>query len=242
NLLNPRPPSKLTGGMAGYAAQAHGRGVPIRIDEMNSVTCGGQHGVSDVFASALWGINAMFQAMSDGVDGVNIHTFPGTANQLFGFAIVGGHWTATVRPEYYGLLMFAKAAPPGSTLLTTIQQHTGQTRAWATVGRDRYTRIALINDSLTQPTSVLVRTSITGEPATLERLLAPSAYATSGINLDGQSFGTQTLTGTLPGPTSSLTLPAPTGPGPIGAYVVSLPAASAALLTIPPRPRAPARR
>jgi hypothetical protein len=242
NLLNPHPPSKLTDGLAQYATLAHAHGVPIRIDEMNSVTCGGEHGVSDVFASALWAVNALFEAASDGIDGVNIHTYPGTTNQTFGFTRVGGHWAGMVRPEYYGLLMFAQAAPPGSHLLTIIQQHIGQTRAWATLGKDGDTRITLINDSLTQPGSVLVRIPTTGEPATLQRLLAPSATATSGITLDGQSFGTQTLTGSFPGPTSSVTLPAPSGPGPIASYTVSLPAASAALITIPPRPRAPARR
>ncbi|HWF72348.1 MAG TPA: glycosyl hydrolase family 79 C-terminal domain-containing protein [Solirubrobacteraceae bacterium] len=242
HLLNPHPPSRLAGALARFAALAHGRGVPIRVDEMNSVTCGGEPGVSDVFASALWALNALFEAASDGVDGVNIHTFPGTANQLFSFTNAAGHWAAAVRPEYYGLLMFAQAVPPGSKLLTLVQQHTGQTRAWATVGRDGYTRIVLINDSLTQAGSALVRTSTVGEPATLERLLAPGASATTGITIDGQSFGTETQTGSLTGATSTLTLPAPTGPGPIASYAVSMPAASAALLTIPPRRRSPGRR
>jgi hypothetical protein len=242
NLLNPHPPSRLAGKLARFASLAHARGVPIRIDEMNSVTCGGVHGVSDVFASSLWALNALFEAMSDGVDGVNIHTFPGTANQLFGFTMVGGQWTATVRPEYYGLLMFARAAPRGSRELTVIQQHTGQTRAWATMGRDGDTRVVLINDSLTQTTSVLVRAFTPGAPAQLERLLAPSPYATTGITLAGQSFGAQTRTGALSGPSSTVTMPAPTGPGPVVSYVVSVPPASAALLTIPPRPRTPAPR
>jgi hypothetical protein len=242
HLLTPFPPSRLAGALARYAALAHARGVPIRIDEMNSVTCGGQNGVSDVFASALWSLNALFEAASDGVDGVNLHTFPGTANQLFGFTRVGGHWAATVRPEYYGLLMFAQAAPPGSKLLKIIQQNTGQTRAWATQGHDGNTRVLLINDSLTQARSVLVRVSAPGGPAQLGRLTAPSAAATSGITLDGQSFGPQTLTGTLPGTSSTISMPAPSGPGPISAYVVPLPAASAALLTISPGAKASARR
>jgi hypothetical protein len=234
HLLSPFPPSRLAGALARYAALAHARGVPIRIDEMNSVTCGGQHGVSDVFASALWALNALFEAASDGVDGVNIHTFPGTANQLFGFTRVGGRWVATVRPEYYGLLMFAQAAPPGSRLLRLVQQNTEKMRAWATLGRDGDTRVLLINDSLTQPSSVLVRVRAPGGPAQVSRLLAPSAEATSGITLGGQSFGPQTLTGTLAGTTSTVTMPAPTGSGPVAAYVVSVPAASAALVTIAP--------
>jgi hypothetical protein len=236
HLLRPFPPSRLAGALARYASLAHARGIPIRIDEMNSVTCGGEHGVSDVFASALWALNALFEAASDGVDGVNLHTFPGTANQLFGFTRVGGRWAATVRPEYYGLLMFAQAAPPGAKLLSIIQQNTGQTRAWATLGKDGYTRVLLINDSLTHPTSVLVRASTPEEPAQLGRLLAPSAQAAGGITLDGQSFEIPTTTGKLSGTSTTVAMPAPSGPGPIAAYVVPLPAASAALLTIGPEP------
>jgi hypothetical protein len=242
HLLTPFPPSRLAGALARYAALAHARGVPIRIDEMNSVTCGGQNGVSDVFASALWALNALFEAASDGVDGVNIHTFPGTANQLFGFSRVGGRWVATVRPEYYGLLMFAQAAPPGSKLLSIVQQNTGQTRAWATLGRDGATRLLLINDSLTRASSVLVRVPAPGGPAQIVRLLAPSALATSGITLGGQSFGPQTLTGTLTGPSSTVAMPAPISTGPIASYVVPLPAASAALVTIVPSHGQPAAR
>ena len=235
HLLVPFPPSRLAGALPRYAALAHAHHVPIRIDEMNSVTCGGQHGVSDVFASALWALNALFQSMSDGVDGVNIHTFPGTANQLFGFTRVGGNWAATVRPEYYGLLMFARAAPPGAKLLQIVQVNTGQTRAWATMGSDGSIRVVLINDSLTHPASVLVRAPTPGRPAHLDRLLAPSAYATSGITLGGQGFGAQTVTGTPSGPSSTLTLPSPSGTGTIASYAVPLPAASAAMLTIAPQ-------
>jgi hypothetical protein len=234
NLLNPHPTSRLTRRLAQFASIAHAHRLPIRIDEMNSVTCGGKHGVSDVFASALWALNALFEAMSDGVDGVNIHTFPGTANQLFGFTTVGGQWVATVRPEYYGLMMFAQAAPPGSKAVKIMQRNTGKTRAWATLGKDGYTRVVLINDSLTQASSVLVQASTASGPAQLSRLLAPSAFATSGITLDGQGFGAQTTTGMLSGPSSTVTVQPSPGAGSNASYDIALPAASAALLTIPP--------
>ena len=235
HLLRPDPPSRLARGLKRYAVLAHADHVPIRIDEMNSVTCRGKHGVSDVFASALWALNALFQAMSDGVDGVNIHTFPGTANQLFGFSHVKGRWVATVRPEYYGLLMFAQAAPPGTKLMRVIQIATGQTRAWATIGTNGYVRVVLINDSLTRSSSVLVRTPSPAGRPTLERLLAPSAEAAEGITIDGQSFGAQTATGALTGPSSTVTLQSSASAGAITSNVVTLPAASAAMLTIPSR-------
>ena len=242
NLLNPRPPSRLTAALAQYASLSHADHVPIRIDEMNSVTCGGRTGVSDVFASALWALNALFEAMADGIDGVNIHTFPGTANQLFGFSRVKGEWIGTVRPEYYGLLMFSQAAPPGSKLLRVAQENTEQTRVWATVAKNGSTRLVLINDSLTRASSVLVHTPTPSEPAELERLLAPSAYATSAITIDGQSFGAQTTTGSLAGPTTTVTLTPSAAPAAVATYAITLPAASAAILTISPQPRTPAQR
>jgi hypothetical protein len=240
NLLNPHPPSRLVRRLGQFASIAHAHHVPIRIDEMNSVTCGGAHGVSDVFASALWALNALFEAYSDGVDGVNIHTFPGTANQLFGFTSSQGRWTATVRPEYYGLLMFAQAAPPGSKLLQIDQVRTGQTRAWATIAPDGTIRVVLINDSLTEPSSVLVSAARDGA-ATLERLVAPSASATSGITLGGQSFGAQTTTGALAGPSSTVAVVPSSSTGTNSYYTVAVPAASAAMLTIAPPPHASAR-
>jgi hypothetical protein len=102
--------------------------------------------------------------------------------------------------------------------------------------------LLLINDSLTRASSVLVRVPAPGGPAQIVRLLAPSALATSGITLGGQSFGPQTLTGTLTGPSSTVAMPAPISTGPIASYVVPLPAASAALVTIVPSHGQPAAR
>lgn len=241
NLLNPHPPSRLTASLARYASLAHADHVPIRIDEMNSVTCAGRPGVSDAFASALWALNALFEAAGDGIDGVNIHTFPGTANELFSFRRLDGRWIAAVRPEYYGLLMFAQAAPRGAKLLEIVQRHTGQTRVWATIGKDGYTRVVLINDSLTHAASVVVQTPHASGPAKLERLLAHSADSTAGVTIGGQSFQTQTTTGALTGGSSIAALtpstsPYKTTPPRASSYVIALPAASAALLTIAPRP------
>jgi hypothetical protein len=63
--------------------------------------------------------------------------------------------------------------------------------------------------------------------ATLTRLSAASLHAKHGITVGGQSFGRTTTTGTLTG-RSGTTLLAPTR----GRYVVTLPAGSAALLTL----------
>jgi hypothetical protein len=61
--------------------------------------------------------------------------------------------------------------------------------------------------------------------ATLDWLTAPSAAATSGVTLGGQTFGGETHTGLL-GPPQSVPIAAVTG-----AYTISLPPASAVMLT-----------
>jgi hypothetical protein len=208
-------------------AIAHQHHAGFLIDEMNSVTCGGKWGVSNTFASALWALDALFGMVSDGVDGVSFHTFPRVSNALFDFNQSNGKWTGTVRPEYYGLLMFSEAAPPGARLLPISGTAGSDLRAWATSAPDHHVRLLLINDSLTSSYTAAVGGASSPTPATLERLQAPSASSTSGITLGGRSFGSQTSTGTLPGAIQTSPLRSAGG-----RYAVNLPAASAALLTI----------
>jgi hypothetical protein len=219
----------LMNGVDPLIAVAHRRHELFRVDEMNSVTCGGVLGISNSFATALWSIDALFTMARDGVDGVNIHTYPRGYNELFDFARVHGRWaTTTVRPEYYGLWMFAQAAPPGARLLQIAGGDRDQAlRAWATRGLDGRTRVILINDSTSRAYSVTLRARGDSADGTVERLQAPSAYATSRVKIGGRTFGSRTTTGRLGPP--HLSQVAPAG----GSYRVALPASSAALLTIP---------
>jgi hypothetical protein len=207
-----------------YVGTARHHGLPFRIDELNSVACGGKRGVSDTFASALWAVDSLFDLARIGVAGVNFHMFPGASYSLFSFRRAGARWVARVRPEYYGLLLFAQAAPPGSRLLGTNTRGGPAVRAWATRGAGGTVRVVLINDDLRHRHVFLVRGP--AGSAQVIRLSAPSARATSGVTLGEQSFG----------PTATGRLSAPPEQEPIassgGRYVVRLGAASAALLTI----------
>jgi hypothetical protein len=230
-LLAPFASLGLTRELAPSVALAHSRGLTLRVDELNAITCAGTPGVSDTFASALWALDTMFGMAQAGVDGVNVHTWRGSAGKLFGFTDTAGQWSATVRPEYYGLLMFAQAAPTGSTLLRTTEVNGTGVQSWAVLAPDHSVRVVLINDSMTESRPVLVSAPRNAGPATLERLLAPSAGATSGVTLGCQSFAAQTTTGVLAGTPCTTTV---RDPG--GVYSVTLPAASAAMLTIPAQP------
>ncbi|MGH2885326.1 MAG: glycosyl hydrolase family 79 C-terminal domain-containing protein [Solirubrobacteraceae bacterium] len=226
-LLNSYASQTLVQGALPYIAIAHSHGVPFRIDEMNAITCAGAPGVSNTSASALWVLDELFQLVRAGVDGVNIHTWRGSAGKLFDMHYRHGRWVGTVAPEYYGMLMFVQAAPPGSRLLSTGRDDTGPLRSWAVLAPDRSVRVVLINDSLTHTRWVLVRPPGPSREAKLARLEAPSAHARTGITLGGKSFSPRTVTGRLTGP-AQVTVMRPSA----GGYLVRLPAAGAALLTI----------
>jgi hypothetical protein len=209
---------------------SHAHGLPLRVDELNSVACEGKRGVSNTFASALWALDTLFQMARVGVDGVNIHTLPGSKYQPFEVTRAEGSWRARVEPEYYGMLMFSEAAPPGSRLLALSGSLGGQIRAWATRAPDRRIRVVLINDHTRQRRYVAVRIAGMSRPAALSRLSAPSIAATKGVTVGGQSFGPNTSTGQLRGQSRQIAI-VPVA----GRYVVRLPPATAAMLTFTPR-------
>jgi hypothetical protein len=229
-LLSTQAAAGLAASVSRYVGVAHSHHVPLRIDEMNAVSCGGQPGVSDTFGSALWALDALFSMARVGVDGVNVHTDPGVVNELFSAAQSGGRWQSQVRPEYYGMMMFAQAAPAGSRLLRITGAPGSGIRAWATRSSDGHIRATLINKN--QSGSGLVRVSVPAASgaATVELLRAPGVRATSGVTIGGRSFGSETTTGTLPQAPQTTSV-VPSG----GVYTLKISAASAALLTIQAR-------
>jgi hypothetical protein len=214
---------------APFISLVHRAGMSFRVAEMGTVTCNGRAGVSNSFASALWVLDSLFSLAADGVDGVNLHTFPGNPNALFDFSTAGGRPVASVQPIYYGALAFARAAPAGSQLLRV--GGAGQVlRAWAVRTPAKATDVVLINASQSASRSVVLQVAGAGKtaPAYPQWLKAASAGATSGVTLGGRTFGKSTSTGVLgtPLPYKLLTND--------GLYRLTLPAASAVLLTIPP--------
>jgi hypothetical protein len=208
------------------AARAHG--VPVRLDETNTISCGGQTGLSNTFAAALWSLDEMFELARSGFAGANVHTSQSTANQLFNFQRVKGVWQGEVSPEFYGLVAFAKAAPAGSTLMRVTGATTGQLHAWATRSTEGVTHVVLINFATNRGRTLVVRIRSAHRAAILERLSAPRALATGGVTLGGQSFGPRTTTGLLAGHVKASSVKLSDG-----GYEVSVPAASAAILTVP---------
>jgi len=226
NLLAARASEGLADGLRPYVAVAHAHGALVRNGEMNSVSCGPARGSANTFAGALWALDTMFAMASVGLDGVNIHTYSGAPDQLFSITRTGPQWQAYVAPEYYGVMMFSQAAPQGSHLLRVSGAGGISTlRAWATVTPGGQTHVVLLNDDTDHPQNVIVRVPRSVGTATIERLQAPSVGSTLGVALGGQTFGSLTTTGRLPGPFHIARLAS------ASSYSVLLPAASAAMLT-----------
>jgi glycosyl hydrolase family 79 len=225
NLLSDRAAAGLAHSVASYATVAHSHGLPFRLDEMNSASCTGRRGVSDTFASALWALDALFNMASVGVDGVNLHSLPNAGYELFTFSHQDGVWRAFVHPEYYALLMFAQAFPPGAQLLP-VSAPPGPVKVWATRGRSGTVRIVVINKDPANSVPVQLQVPDALGQAQLEWLRAPSVDSTTGVTLGGRTFGPLTTSGQLSGPgqnDSALRL--------LGTYSITLPPASAVMLT-----------
>ena len=228
HLLSNYATSTLAADLRPWIAVAHAQHRRLRVDELNSVACRGRHGVSDTFASSLWVTDALFSLAAAGVDGVNLHTLPNSAYELFRFSDGGGRWHGHVQPVFYGVQLFAEAAPPGSRLLTI--GRTGRSphlSVWATRAPDGRVRIVLINKDPSGPTTVGLRLPGPARPATVERMRAPSVSARGDVTLGGRSYGAETSTGRLAAP-----LTRPVARAADGADVVTVPGGSAALVTV----------
>ena len=225
-LLAPAASSGFARAQAQYVKVSHKYGKLARLDEMNGITCGGHGGVSNAFGSALWVLNTLFELDKVGVDGVNIQTVPGGVQEIFG-PVAGDGGSMVVHPEFYGLMMFAEAAPAGSRLITIPATPPAGVHLWATRATDGTVHVVLINDNFSKPATVKVPLSSPAGPGTLEALRAPHVGAISGVTIGGRTFGAATTTGVLP----AYQLQPVTASG--GRYSVSVPPATAIMLTVP---------
>jgi hypothetical protein len=210
------------------AAAAHGK--PLRVDEINGITCGGKAGLSNSFGEALWALNVLPALWRAGVQGVNFQTIYGDRNQMIHAKHSASGWSVSVEPEYYGLLTFAGAAPAGSHLLRISDPGLAHFYQFAVRAPDGSERVVLTNVG-SVARSVGVTASGTRGTGSLSLLSAKSLSATGGTTLAGRSLSPRT--GQLTG-TPRLTLVRPNANG---VYAVRVPAHAAAILTLAARGR-----
>jgi hypothetical protein len=184
-LLSAGASTGLANGLSSAVTIAHQQGLPLVVSEMNSASCSGPPGVTDSFATALWAPDALFEMIRAGVHAIDWHLRPYFLNAPFELKKGG----IVVRPELYGLTLFARMLQPHARLAQTrvTTAPDADVKAWSVRSRSG-TALLLINKGPAR-TSVAVRGTGLRGTGRLEQLRAPSVSSTSGVTLGGQTIG-----------------------------------------------------
>ena len=174
-----------------YMAVSHRAAIMFRLDETNSVSCGGKRGISDRFASALWAVDYIAHAMAAGVSGINLQ---GNPANCAGYTPVCApsprslsRGALVAHPEWYALLM-TKTLIGSRPLPTTVSRGNANIDAVAFLSSGKRLHVLIVDDA----PSGAKRVSIRFHPRrrysheTAFVLSAPSLSATSGVRLGGR--------------------------------------------------------
>ena len=195
-------------------------GLPWRLAECNSTSLGGTAGVSDVYAAAVWGSDFLFDIAERGAAGINFHTIFG----LNGYTAIAYDKKTTkysARPLYYSLLLFKDAGH--GKLLPAETKSAANVTAHATLGDDKKVRVVVINKEIKQAATVTINTGTNQAAGTIARLIGKSPSEKEGITYSGMTVTTE---GKLTSPQTEAIK------GAAGKFEITLPACSAAVLTI----------
>jgi hypothetical protein len=203
SLMAPETVTAQLRSVATNLAAARAANIPMRVDEANSAYSGGVDGVSNKFASALWGLDYSMQMAQAGLSGVNIHGGLGVCNDPIWngkFQRYTPFCAATkadelaqvykAMPIYYGLWM-ARQMGPGEFLPLTLSTDRNIT-AYAVKGDDGKTRVAVIqkDDTTAAPVHVDIKVGAHGRTADVLRMtgtgLGAEQTAIQGSTVDRQ--------------------------------------------------------
>jgi hypothetical protein len=207
-----------------------------RLDEANSLTCGGVDGVSDRYGAALWAVDQGLLVASLGVTAENFHSNiavcqgpkpPGSAYTPFCAPNPTDQAAGKLipQPEYYALLMLREVGT--GTFIPVESTDPATLRAYAV--RDGR-RLKVVLDNLQDPASAkerAVTVKLDGRYAHADfiRMTGPALDTKTGITLGGSTVADD---GTFP----PMTRTAIKAPG--RTLTLKLPPASATLVTLGP--------
>src|SRR5579864_9243925 len=192
-LLAPELMTRFNHAARTWVAAAHQRKLPIALAETNSASCGGMPGVSNAFASTLWGLDWLFSNAEDGFTSVNFHISyrPGGSsyNPVDTYRGAGGAYENIARPLYYAMYLFARSAS-GRHLLPATTQSAANVRAYATAACPACAvNVVVLNKDLSASGRVRVHLSSPFGTATLLLLQAPALASQSGeVTYGGKQF------------------------------------------------------
>lgn len=213
-----RPNLSLEKELAGMQKTHRETGLPFRMTETNSCYQGGKRGVSNTFASALWGMELMYQLAASGSLGINFHG--GGFGQYT--PIAGARQEGfEARPIYYGMLLFAEAGAGQLVKNTLSEPQPEDTVVAYSLKTGSGLKTVVLNKNAGSALRLAVDPGQKAEKATVLMLSGPSLEATSGVTLGGAVVSAH-------GEWSAAQRKSIAGKG--GLFTVDLPAASGALV------------
>jgi len=176
-----------------YMSVSRASGIPFRLDEANSVSCGGKAGISDTFAASLWAVGYITQTMSAGVAGINLQGNPANCR---GYSPVcaarPGRLAAGVlsaKPEWYALLLTSAliGERPLRCTISSAGRRNVIVRAFR--GPNGRLHVVIVEDDPpgTAAASIVLRVGAGYRAATVLALAAPSPGARSGVTLGARA-------------------------------------------------------
>jgi len=171
-LLSPDP--KLDRDLQTAITAARSAGLPYRMSEGNSCWNGGQPGVSDTLASALWVADMMLDFAAAGCAGVNLH---GGGNGFY--TPISGNLDSGFqrRPEFYGIELL-KPFVGASLVRTSLACSSDRIRAYASRKADA--TLLLVINKTNQPAAM--HTPLR-HPKKQWLLSGPAIDSTTGVTL-----------------------------------------------------------
>jgi hypothetical protein len=219
-LLRPSP--QLEAEFAGMQQTCQENGLTFRLTETNSCYSAGKPGVSNTFASALWGAELMYQLATAGGIGINFHGGGyGWYTPIAGTAQKG----LEARPIYYGMLLFQQAGAGQLISNTLSQPQTDNMVSAYSLKTPIGIKTILFNKRPDTKISLTVDPGHSAKRAKVLRLTGPSLDATSGVTLGNDAVDANA---NWTAKTYSIY---PPNHGASGLFTIDLPAASAALVT-----------
>jgi hypothetical protein len=221
-----------------YMKVSRNQHVPLRIDETNSVSCGGVPGISNTFASSLWATGYITQVMASGATGINLQGNPANCAGYTPLcapnpsALAKGALRA--QPDWYALLL-TRSLVGYRPLPTTV---TGEGQPNLVVasfsGPGHSVQVVLVDDEPpgSRPLALRLNVGAGMGLGQILRLTGPAPSATGDILLGGHAVAAD---GSLRAPIHLERIAAHAG-----AVTVKLAPSSAALVTV--QQRAPAHK
>jgi hypothetical protein len=186
-LLSQSESNRETSWFNWAAADAKSDKADLWMTEVNTACGGGDPGLSNTFASALWVVDYLLSGAEHGVSGMNVQGSLTACKGYQGYSplceVSTNEYAA--EPIYYGML-FTHLLGTGELLPVTVSS--GDIAAFAL--KSATGGIHVILENLGKQQAVVGLSAPNGtSSATVLHLSAPSLLATSGVNIQGATVG-----------------------------------------------------